>query len=173
MDGYLSKPIDVNDLIATVERFGGDGETGQHQSARADGNALFDERAALAYAGGDRKLLTQVIGVFRSDVPSSLGRVEKALRRGDGAALGQAAHALKGAIAAVGSPAGRDAAAELEQMARSARFKDAARAYARLQEVVKQLETEFAAAGLVPKAQRRKARTGRRRHAAGARRSRS
>jgi PAS domain S-box-containing protein len=173
MDGYLSKPIDVNDLIATVERFGGDGETGQHQSARGAGNALFDERAALAYAGGDRKLLTQVIGMFRSDAPSSLRRVEKALRRGDGAALGQAAHALKGAIATVGSPAGRDAAAELEQMARSARFKDAARVYVRLREVVKQLEGEFAAAGLVPKARRRQAHTGRRRHAAGARRSRS
>ena len=45
-----------------------------------------------------------------------------------------AAHALKGSIATVGAPAGREAAAELEQMGRENRFDGAAVAYRRLRE---------------------------------------
>ena len=89
MDGYLSKPIDVDELIATVERFG----AARHVAARRahgrtpDDDSVFDERAALAYTGGDRRLLKQVVRMFRADYPSSLRRIERALRRRDAEAL--------------------------------------------------------------------------------------
>ena len=56
MDGYLSKPIDVDELIATVERFGGAAPpppAGQRTAQVTD--LVFDERAALEYSGGDRR----------------------------------------------------------------------------------------------------------------------
>jgi len=120
---------------------------------------VFDEKVALGYTGGDRKLLKQVIGLFRSDSPASLRRIDRALRRRDSEALRMAAHALKGAIATVGSQAGRDAAAELETMARSNRFGDAERICGDLRHLVKQLDEAFAAAGLVSRPARRQART--------------
>jgi two-component system sensor histidine kinase/response regulator len=149
MDGYLSKPIEVNDLIATVERFG-DGAIGAAvEHAHRDGAAVFDETAALAYAGGDRRLLKQVIQLFRTDSPQSMRRIAQALRKRDSEGLRLAAHALKGAIATVGSPAGKKAAADIEVMARSSQFTEAERALADLRNLVRRLDKAFLAARLV------------------------
>jgi PAS domain S-box-containing protein len=150
MDGYLSKPIEVNDLITTVERFGGDDaapEDVQNQEP-SPRTTTFDEKTALTYTGGDRQLLKEVIDLFRKDSPAALRRIERALHKHDGDALRMAAHALKGAIATVGSPAGRETAAELEMMAKSSRFTDAARVYAHLGELIQELDAAFVAAGL-------------------------
>ena len=100
MDGYLSKPIDVDELIATVERFGAGRPSKPVASASHQGDdSVFDERAALSYSGGDRRLLKDVVKLFRSDYPSALLRINRALRRRDSEALRLAAHGLKGAIA--------------------------------------------------------------------------
>jgi two-component system sensor histidine kinase/response regulator len=156
MDGYLSKPIDVDELIATVERVGG-GMASDHTATPEPQptEAIFDERAALSYSGGDRRLLKRVVTLFRSDYPTSLRRIDRALRREDAEALRLAAHGLKGAIATVGGTAGRQSAAELEQMARASDFERAGRAYATLREQIALLEHAFAAAGLVSRTPRR------------------
>ncbi len=152
MDGYLSKPIEVNDLIATVERFGGDGVSSPEGPAPPPtrGAVIFDETAALTYTGGDRELLKEVIDLFRKDSPRSMRRIERALHRRDGDALRMAAHALKGAIATVGSSAGRETALELEMMAKSGKFAEATRVYTHLRTLVDELDTAFAAAGFAP-----------------------
>jgi two-component system sensor histidine kinase/response regulator len=157
MDGYLSKPIDVDELIETVERFGVEvaamrTEVAPQQQAS---DVIFDERAALAYSGGDRRLLKEVVQLFRSDYPSSLRRIDRALQRRDREALRLAAHHLKGAIATVGASAGRQAAAEVEQTAHSPDFEEAARAYARLRQEIARLEEAFAAARLIAHPARR------------------
>ena len=153
MDDYLSKPIDVEELIATVERFGGDAndtnESSGERAAAVVTTPVFDEQAALGYTGGDRRLLKSIIALFRSDRAPSLRRIERAVRERDGEALRMAAHALKGSIATVGAPAGRAAAAELEQMGRANEFDDAERAFDRLREEIARLDRAFAAAGLV------------------------
>src|SRR5205814_1139847 len=87
----------------------------------------------------------------RKDSPRSLRRIERALHKRDGDALRMAAHALKGAIATVGSSGGRETAAELELMAKSGRFGDAQEIYAHLRELVEELDRAFVAAGLAPR----------------------
>jgi two-component system, sensor histidine kinase and response regulator len=155
MDGYLAKPIDVDELISTVERFGGRSAPDQSQpEAEPAVSDVFDERAALAYAGGDRRLLAEVITLFRSDYPSSLRQIDRAFRHGDSEALRMAAHRLKGAVATVGASAGRQAAAELEQRARAGDFNGAERAYANLRTEIERLDEAFAAAGLRPRSSR-------------------
>jgi two-component system, sensor histidine kinase and response regulator len=155
MDGYLSKPIDVDELISTVEGFGGMTAPDQSQpGAEPAVSDVFDERAALAYAGGDRRLLAEVIELFRSDYPSSQRQIDRAFRRRDSEALRMAAHRLKGAVATVGAPAGRQAAAELEQRARAGDFTGAERAYANLRTEIERLDEAFAAAGLHPRSSR-------------------
>jgi two-component system, sensor histidine kinase and response regulator len=173
MDGYLSKPIDVNELIATVERFGGAATTvAVPTGTAADDGLLFDERAALTYAGGDRELLGQVIAIFRGDTPAALRRMRKALEKHDAEALGHAAHAMKGAIATVGSSAGRAAAAELEQMARANRLDAAQGTLTRLEHLLAQLDGEFIAAGFVSPVKTPARRQPKRRPAASTRRRR-
>jgi len=155
MDGYLSKPIDVDELIATVERFGGEGGRDTAQSVREQqGDTIFDERAALAYTGGDRRLLREVVSLFRSDYPSSFRRIDRAIRARDPEALRLAAHSLKGAIATIGASAGRQAAAELEQAA-SNNFEQAGRAAETLRHEIDRLEKALAAANLIARPARR------------------
>jgi PAS domain S-box-containing protein len=174
MDGYLSKPINVDELISTVERFAGDS---RRRPVRAAGNAaasdapppaaanaaIFDEQAALACTGGDRRLLAHIIGLFRSDCSSALRRIQRALTVRDGEALRLAAHALKGSLATLGASGGREAAAELEQIGRSSRFDGADRVFSKLHEQIALLDNAFAAAGLVSPASRQAAPRQRRR----------
>src|SRR5262245_15409472 len=165
MDGYLSKPIEVDDLIVTVERFGSAaGNEGAH-SVQPERHPLFDERAALAHTGGDRKLLKEIVKLFRAATPASLRRIDRALGGRDSEALRMAAHTVKGAIATVGSPAGRDAAAQLEAQARSSNWLEAARARDELRSAIRQLDEAFQSAGLLSragKARTRKAKVARR-----------
>jgi PAS domain S-box-containing protein len=150
MDGYLSKPIDVNELISTVERFSSrPSQQEADGSAPAPGPAIFDEQAALACAGGDRRLLKQVIGIFRSTTPSTLRKIERAFGKRDAAALRMAAHSLKGAIGTVGSSAGRQAAADLEQLAKLGNLEKARPAYAALRTSIAELDKAFVSARLV------------------------
>jgi two-component system, sensor histidine kinase and response regulator len=148
MDGYLPKPIDVTELVGTVERLAGGGAQKPHRATGPPSNPVFDEQAALAYTGGDRRLLGEVIAMFQADVPPRLRQIRRALRQRDGAALREAAHALKGALAVVGSTGGRDAAAQLERAGRSGKLDVAEATLGVLRQQLTLLDKAFKDAGL-------------------------
>jgi two-component system, sensor histidine kinase and response regulator len=157
MDGYLAKPIDVEELISAVEAYASGGRPAFDATpARSPAEQLpiFDEQAALAHAGADRRLLSEVVALFRSDSPSALRRIDRAVKRGDAEALRLAAHALKGSLATVGAPAGREAAFALEQMGRSGDLTTAAEMSATLREAINSLDEAFLSAGLVARQRR-------------------
>jgi PAS domain S-box-containing protein len=155
MNAYLSKPIDADALFETVERLGAATGRTEHRTRRSARSAavsvVFDLQAALKHTGGDRRLLGEMIALFRSDCPTYLTRIRRALRQKDGDALKMAAHGLKGALSTVGSQRGRELAADLEAIGSTGRFDEADRRYARLREHLKRLEGAFAAAGLAPR----------------------
>jgi two-component system sensor histidine kinase/response regulator len=163
MDGYLAKPIDVNELIAAVERTGRRQSSDErHESSGGEKARIFDEQAALSYTGGDRELLQDVIATFRTSCSTYQRRIERALEGNDAEAVRQAAHALKGAVATVGSPAGRDAAAAVEQLARDGNIDGARTAYASLDRCLSQLDAAFGRAHLTPGQRRHPVRRARR-----------
>jgi CheY-like chemotaxis protein/HPt (histidine-containing phosphotransfer) domain-containing protein len=178
MDGYLSKPIDVDELVETVERFGAE-KSGAARASRETTStaraAVFDEQAALAHTGGDRRLLAEVIALFRSDAPSYIRRLEAAVKRRDGAAVRMAAHGLKGALATIGSARGRELAAELEAIGTARRFAEAAPKLVRLGDHLELLDHAFESAGLLStprtRAKKPRGRTSARRTTARKRRS--
>jgi HPt (histidine-containing phosphotransfer) domain-containing protein len=57
----------------------------------------FDRAAALRRLDEDEDLLVDVMTQFVEDAPAALSAIETAIREGDGPALSDAAHALKGA----------------------------------------------------------------------------
>jgi HPt (histidine-containing phosphotransfer) domain-containing protein len=99
--------------------------------------------------GGDRRLLKEIVGLFRSDYPASLRTIEQAVGRQDGEALRSAAHKLKGSIATLGAVAGCRAAAELEKIAASDDLSEAHTAYLHLRDHIDRLNKAFVTAGLV------------------------
>jgi two-component system sensor histidine kinase/response regulator len=160
MDGYLAKPIDVDELISTLESSvtAGQASAPPAQAAEAAGPRaqVFDERAAMSHASGDRRLLSEVIGFFRADYPKSLRRMALAVTRQDAEALRLHAHALKGALATVGSPASRDAAFALEQLGRSGDLTGASDRLAELRTLIASLEKALHDAGFAPRQPRRR-----------------
>jgi HPt (histidine-containing phosphotransfer) domain-containing protein len=104
--------------------------------------------------------------------PPSLRRIERALGKRDAEALRLAAHALKGAIANVGSSAGRQAAADIEQLAKKGKVDQARSAYAALRAIVAELDKAFVRARLAVRP-RARARSARNRRAARGRQRRS
>jgi PAS domain S-box-containing protein len=155
MDGYLAKPVDGHELVTTVERMarGKKRRTGQAKASPAPAarDVVFDERAALAHTGGDRRLLIETIALFRSDAPTYVRRIGRALKQRDGDALRLAAHGFKSALATIGSERGRELAAELEQIGRERRFADGEGKYGRLRDHLRLIEQAFVAKGLVPR----------------------
>ncbi|HET9369470.1 MAG TPA: response regulator [Vicinamibacterales bacterium] len=160
MDDYLSKPIDVDRLIATVERLAdanGAGAPAQDAASLPEAVApavTFDADAALRHTGGDRDLLKQLIALYRADAPMSIRKIARAAKAGDAETVRIAAHTLKGSVATVGGAAGRAAAARLEAIARSGSLDGADVALARLRTELEKLEHEFHAADLVAPARR-------------------
>jgi CheY-like chemotaxis protein len=155
MDGYLPKPIDVNQLIAMVEGFAR--PSGEDPEASDDSTTavVFDEATALTHTGDDRELLKEIVELFRSDSPASLKAIKQAIDNGDSEALATSAHALKGSIAAIGGTEGHRLARELEGLGRSNRVEDAPRLYAALEKQITLLDEEFVKAGLVERVTRK------------------
>jgi two-component system, sensor histidine kinase and response regulator len=153
MDGYLSKPIDVDELVATVEHMAlsttDTTPRPQRTSPARPRRDVFDEARALRHTGNDRALLVEVISLFRADAPSYIERINEAIRSQDGEALRMAAHAIKGALATLGSERGRQLASELEQFGGSGRFDRAQAKERRLRDHLTLLDKAFAMAGLI------------------------
>jgi CheY-like chemotaxis protein/HPt (histidine-containing phosphotransfer) domain-containing protein len=151
MDDYLSKPIDTSLLIATVESIDDPARVSGVASAAdtaQDGHrrTVFDEADALRRAGGDRKLLQELIALYRADAPATLDAIDKALGDRDAEALRIAAHTLKGSAATVGGTAVRAAAASVENVAKTGSLDGAAAAIAELRAQFSKLEHAFGAA---------------------------
>ena len=183
MDDYLSKPIRPTELIAAVERIaaerssrpaagaGQDAKTSRskaskgplEQPARHAEGVVFDVAHARARLGGDRRLLRELITIFRADAPALLERIRKAATSKDAEALRRAAHALKGALGTLDAPRAYQAAIGVEEAARSGDLSKARARIDALSEELALLRKAFAASMARPTRKTARARKPRRR----------
>jgi signal transduction histidine kinase/CheY-like chemotaxis protein len=117
MDAYLVKPVNVERLRMTMERWlpvvrGGDGQ--DQAETRADASAI-DPSVLGAWLGDDRAAIASLFGKFRDTAMETQREIESASRDGNLANLAVAAHKLKGAANAIGAKGVGTAAAALEQ----------------------------------------------------------
>ncbi len=68
----------------------------QKQPAGTSGSGAFDQDAALARLGHDRAFFANLVEFFLEDYPALVGQIRQAIQARDPAALGHAAHNLKG-----------------------------------------------------------------------------
>ncbi|BCW97153.1 MAG: Hpt domain-containing protein [Fimbriimonadales bacterium] len=90
--------------------------------------------------GGDSEFIAEILDDFVSQTPELMEQIAIALAQGDAAAVGRAAHTLKGSARAVGADAFAAIAFELEQAGKQGNLTDAPEAMHRLQDYWQSLE---------------------------------
>ena len=127
MDGYVSKPVQAEELIKAVEGLGGNsaaaGIAGHYS------NEVLDRDVALARVDGDEGLLADLAKLFCEESPKLLSAVQDAVTRRDTAALKRAAHSLKGSMSTFAARDATAATLRLEELARGRELVDAEDAY--------------------------------------------
>ena len=121
MDAYLGKPISIDRLQVTLERWLSI-RAGEAPGDAADAPAPSDvlDRSILgAWLGDDAAAIRSLLQKFRDAAIDAELQVGDASRRGDLAALTAAAHKLKGAAMAVGANSVGHRASSLEVAAKA------------------------------------------------------
>src|SRR6516225_3126093 len=117
MDAYLVKPVSIERLRATLERWlpvQAESSVGDRPDQREPTLAI-DRNVLAAWLGEDRAAIDALLGKFRETAIEAEREIDAASRTGNLAKLAAAAHKLKGAAQAVGATGVGAAAAALEQ----------------------------------------------------------
>jgi CheY-like chemotaxis protein/HPt (histidine-containing phosphotransfer) domain-containing protein len=117
MDAYLAKPVTLERLRTTLERWLSIGRSGNgHDTEHASEPPAAIDRGVLgAWLGDDEAAIVSLLGKFRDTAQETQREIDNASRSGNLAVLAAAAHKLKGAAQAVGAKGVGAAAAALEQ----------------------------------------------------------
>jgi CheY-like chemotaxis protein/HPt (histidine-containing phosphotransfer) domain-containing protein len=118
MDAYLAKPVNMDGLRATLERWMpiheadyGSGEPGEKPKRPT----AIDREVLAAWLGDDAAAIDSLLAKFRDTAVAAEREIGAASRAGDLPTLAAAAHKLKGAAQTVGASGVGTAAAALEQ----------------------------------------------------------
>lgn len=151
MDSYVSKPIDRDELLRAIGKaMKGSTQVSEGQSIK-DSDALtlghsdtfFDEQAALARLGGNKKLLKEIAEMFLKELPQHIASIRDAIDQADSHKLDRASHTLKGAVENFCAAPAREAALVLEKIGKSGDLKGAEKAHDRLEMEIERLKKEM------------------------------
>jgi len=145
MDGYVSKPVQAEELIQAVE--GLDGNSRATSKTNDLTNEVVDREVALARVEGDEGLLADLAKLFCEESPKLLSAVRDAVARRDSAALKRAAHSLKGSMSTFAARDATEAALRLEELAGGGELVDAEGAYRLLATQVDRLKQALESLG--------------------------
>ncbi|MHB8655159.1 MAG: PAS domain S-box protein [Terriglobia bacterium] len=138
MDGYVAKPVQVEELLLEIERLVPStfGEPGGATAGREAGG-LIDRAAVLDSLGGNTELLGEMAGLFLRDSASLLIGIREAVAHSDGNALELSAHKLRGSVGNFTTGPVYKAAHRLETMGRENNFTHAEEAFLNLEKETK------------------------------------
>jgi CheY-like chemotaxis protein/HPt (histidine-containing phosphotransfer) domain-containing protein len=148
VDGYLSKPIRAQQLIATIEGLL-HVPSGPVASLPPDlpRENVLDRPQVLARFEGDRVLLSHLIGAFFTDCPKWVAAARDAAACKDGMEFQRVAHVLKDHLALFSARAASEAADQAELAGRTPSLEQAGEALARLEEELERLRPALANLG--------------------------
>ena len=136
-DGYLTKPIDRRDLQATVQKYlSASKETACGETACKEAEAAELSASVSTKPGGDQgesaevaisreqlierlgsaHVLREIVSIFLEDSQEQIDQLSAAVQSGDGQAIWQCAHGIRGASGNIGAQRLSDLAGELEHI---------------------------------------------------------
>jgi PAS domain S-box-containing protein len=124
MDGFLSKPINGNEMIALVESLAARTPSAAAASTAPEGakpsaRTVFDTQLALQRCANKPRLFAEMAQCFLADVDRLLPQMRAALQGGDLQAVGRLGHRLKGTVVYLGAEPAREAALRVERFCKS------------------------------------------------------
>jgi PAS domain S-box-containing protein len=115
MDGYIAKPITIQQLAKAVTTIAGGKPIVQSDvQAKPSSRVIFDKDAALSCYGGDASILKMVAELFLTECHNQMSSIRQAIDQQNGQQLRMSAHRFKGSVGQLGSPAAMAAALLLE-----------------------------------------------------------
>ena len=153
MDDYISKPIQAQTFIETVERLASRFSAGGNSRASLDRDAapvlsgriasVMDQRLLHERIGDDPQLMRELAQIFLDTGPGLLQHIHDAMADNNAHDLREAAHALKGSVGNFAAGAAHDSAHKLEAMGASGTLTDAAKEFAVLEREMAALTSEL------------------------------
>ena len=116
MDGYVSKPINAEELFEVIEKLMEAMRADEGASDTRLGGYILDEDELFAHVDGDKELLDELIDLFQEDYPVLLSQLHDAIQQRDWATMRDAAHAIKGSVANFAANTAVETAQKLEKM---------------------------------------------------------
>jgi HPt (histidine-containing phosphotransfer) domain-containing protein len=137
MDGYVTKPIDGVELTRIIAQLVPAAAAQRPVPTAAvpvvpvvAGRPAFDERFIRARLGDNAQLFAKLVRLFLGDCPGRMRAMRRAINTGDGEALREAAHALKGAAANFAAAPVVEAAGRLEFQGKNGDLHESVATYA-------------------------------------------
>ncbi len=148
MDAYISKPVNVPELMKIIESVvpGGkpmNADVSPEESSVEMQLQQLDESLALSRVGGDADLLKEVVELFLDDYPSTFEKIKNAVASRDASALEHHAHSLKGSVSTFGANRAFEAAFALEKQGRSGDLTGVQDGLSRLEQALEALRPEL------------------------------
>ena len=145
MDGYLSKPIRVEDLKQAIDRM----EPGKHpvepEVCAEEPNLAAIGRLESLLDGvmGDRALLVEMVELWLVDSEKQVSRLASGLEHRDSTMVKSAAHALKGSVGTFQATAAYETARQLEALANNGDLDAARQVFATLSAQLEMMKQEL------------------------------
>ena len=141
MDAYVTKPLDIERLLAAVEEV-----IGERSRRLSPPEAALDHRHLLERIDHDARLMAELFAMFRADLPRTMGALAAAVASGEAPAIARTAHALRGALLSLSARPAAHLLQELEERALAGQVGDATDRLAATQRELDRLEAAMVAA---------------------------
>jgi signal transduction histidine kinase/CheY-like chemotaxis protein/HPt (histidine-containing phosphotransfer) domain-containing protein len=143
MDGYVSKPLKANELLAAMEQVVmlHSESTGPAVDRAIDEGKILDREQTLASVDGDLELLREIVSLFVEEYPKTMVEIRDAIEGGDAHRLNRAAHSLKGSVVNFGARYAFDLALRLEMMGKERELNKAGEVFSSLAEEMERLSS--------------------------------
>ena len=154
MDGYVSKPVQIETLFQVIgevldETAPGEGGTDTagltHDAAPMA--EVLDLDSALRMVDGNLEVFQEIVDIFLECIPRILLNLETAIEEKDREGLERAAHSFRGSVGTLCAKDAIEAAERVEDLAREGDLDGAIKAYQTLHDEVERLKPVLAGLG--------------------------